>query len=126
MFLAAALPQAPPYAGRRWPLRRLLGPHLAAADLSDGEERHFAERLTTCGNLSCKRPLHFLFKSICERGLAFFVDAACIEKPGDEELPRFVPLCDVWAFLGGHGLCLPGAAHFLWQEAAGYLFPQPL
>jgi len=24
-----------------------------------------------------------VFKSICERGLAFFVDAACIEKPGD-------------------------------------------
>ena len=41
----AALPQAPPHAGRRRPLRRVLRPHLAEPDLSDGEERHFAERL---------------------------------------------------------------------------------
>src|SRR6516164_2006549 len=112
MFLAAALPQAPPYAGRRWPLRRLLGPHLAAADLSDGEERHFAERLTTCGNLSCKRPLHFLFKSICERGLAFFVDAACIEKPGDESF-RALFHC---VMCGRSWVGIAGAAHFLWQQ----------
>ena len=41
----AALPQAPPHAGRRRPLRRVLGTDLAEPDLSDGEERHFAERL---------------------------------------------------------------------------------
>ena len=42
----APLPQAPPYAGRRRPLRRVRRPRLAEPDLSAGEERHFAERLT--------------------------------------------------------------------------------
>ena len=42
----AALPQAPPHAGRRRTLRRVQRPRLGEPDLSDGEERHSAERLT--------------------------------------------------------------------------------
>ncbi len=46
VHVAAALSQAPPHAGRRRSLRRVLREDLAEPDLPDGEERHFAERLS--------------------------------------------------------------------------------
>ena len=46
VFITAALPQASPYAGRRWPLRRIFRQELATADLPDGEEHYPSKRLT--------------------------------------------------------------------------------
>ena len=49
----AALPQAPPHAGRRRPLRRVQRQALGAADLPAGEERHFVERVGPQGDHFC-------------------------------------------------------------------------
>src|SRR6185295_18870387 len=38
---------ASPYAGRRWPLRRIFRKKLAAADLPDGEKQCSSERLSS-------------------------------------------------------------------------------
>ena len=53
----AALPQAPPHAGRRRPLRRVLRQRLGEPDLSDGEERHFAERLSRLLAFAARRSI---------------------------------------------------------------------
>src|SRR6185295_5092526 len=47
MYVIAALSQASPYAGRRWPLRRIFRKKLAAADLPDGEKQCSSERLSS-------------------------------------------------------------------------------
>ena len=53
---AAALPQAPPHADRRRPLRRVQRQALGRPDLSAGEERHPVERVNLLFTGACLSP----------------------------------------------------------------------